>query len=203
MEEALLFGLLLVYLSRHWFGGAWGIVSMTLILFCPILFLKFKGRPIRDLWLCKENLGGSVQLGLLTGLILIPLEVASLYVSLGHFVVMPGLTWWLPLAMLAGQLTTIALPEEVLFRGFLQRWLAERLPIGVAVVAQAIICVLLHPRYYLLGYYYISLIVLVAGLLFGLVTWKTRNLGGAILCHALGNTLCAILFYTPPVVVHK
>jgi membrane protease YdiL (CAAX protease family) len=79
-----------------------------------------------------------------------------------------------------------ALGEELLFRGFLQRWLSLRLSGPVAVLGAAALFGLAHldavqgPAAFLLGAY------------LGTLTWLGRSLLPAILCHASNNTVAVL-----------
>jgi membrane protease YdiL (CAAX protease family) len=79
-----------------------------------------------------------------------------------------------------------ALGEELLFRGFLQRWLSLRLSGPVAVLGAAALFGLAHldvvhgPAAFLLGAY------------LGTLAWLGRSLLPAILCHATNNTVAVL-----------
>ncbi len=97
------------------------------------------------------------------------------------------------------QLVVVALPEEALFRGYVQTRLGDRWPQGRfhgapidarALMLQAALFALLHfasipsPA---------RLAVFVPGLLFGWVRAKRGGIGAAMLLHALSNVLAEIL----------
>ncbi len=79
-----------------------------------------------------------------------------------------------------------ALGEELLFRGFLQRWLALRLPGLAAVLGSAALFGLAHldpvqgPAAFVLGAY------------LGALAWCGGSLLPAILCHAANNTAAVL-----------
>lgn len=79
-----------------------------------------------------------------------------------------------------------ALGEELLFRGFLQRWLSLRLSGPVAVLGAATLFGLAHvdpvqgPAAFLLGLY------------LGTLAWLGGSLLPAILCHAANNTVAVL-----------
>ena len=79
-----------------------------------------------------------------------------------------------------------ALGEELLFRGFLQRWLSLRLSGPAAVLGAAALFGLAHldavqgPAAFLLGAY------------LGTLAWLGRSLLPAILCHATNNTVAVL-----------
>ena len=72
--------------------------------------------------------------------------------------------------------------EEVLFRGLVQRGLQRAMPAWAAIAAQAVLFGLLHAGY---GTLLQLLVPAALGLVFGIVTHRTRNLWPAIYAHFL------------------
>lgn len=98
-----------------------------------------------------------------------------------------------PLALAAGELVVVALPEETFFRGFLQarleeRWPASRrilgAPVGRALVVQAGLFALCHVA--VQGNLAVAA-VFFPGLLFGWLRARTGSLLAGTLFHALCN----------------
>jgi membrane protease YdiL (CAAX protease family) len=89
-----------------------------------------------------------------------------------------------------------ALPEELLFRGIL--WGEGR---NIKLSNLSILCVQsilfwgAHYYYYDMPFNWIN--VIVAGLIFGIVAWKTKSILASAIVHAMGN--CAGDFYGPPI----
>ena len=98
------------------------------------------------------------------------------------------------------QLLAIALPEEALFRGYLQTrledaWPARRRLFGAdvspwAVTCQAALFALLH---FLVGFSPVRLAVFFPGLLFGWLRARRGGIGAAVWFHALCNLLAEVL----------
>ena len=90
-------------------------------------------------------------------------------------------------ATLAHQLLWVALPEELFFRGYLWRRLADpRRGRAAAIVANGVLFAathaLIHPGAW-------ALATLLPGCYFAWLRCRTRNLTAPILAHALANTL--------------
>ena len=103
------------------------------------------------------------------------------------------LTWWqlLILAVLAG------IGEELLFRGFLQPFLAGRFGTAAAVVGASLVFGLLHwitPSY--------AVFASILGVYLGLLVVLSGNLVGAAVCHAVYDYVALSVYLrrspTPP-----
>ena len=200
----LICNLLLLYLTRHWFGvGGWRPFVLILIFSVPIIYIKSSKRSLKEVYLTKNNLKASLFHGLLGSIVLITISIVILHQVLSSFYLAPELkefVWWFPLASFLGNLFTTGLFEEVFFRGFLQMHLKNYFSSFWVVLVQAIIFALLHPRYYIEGLYYLSFMVFMFGIFAGFITLRTTNLTGPILMHGLVNTVGAMLFFVPPIV---
>ncbi len=106
--------------------------------------------------------------------------------------------WWL-LAYVLIHLGLVAYPEEYFFRGYLLPRLNQRLgtprrlfgvQVGWALVWSSLAFALLHPIL-IPGPH--RLLVFFPALLFGWLATKQRDLGAAILVHAMSNVLLAIV----------
>lgn len=204
IELTLMCTLLLLYLTRHWFGvGSWRAIVLLLIFSIPIMYIKSSKRNLKEIYLTKNKLKESLFYGLIWGIVLISIDILILYHVLGGFYLAPELKefgWWFPLAIFLGTQLPTGVGEEVLFRGFLQSHLRNYFSKFWVALTQAIIFALLHPRYYIRGMYYISFLVFMFGLVAGFIALKTENLSGPILMHGLFNTVVGMLFSVPPIV---
>lgn len=106
--------------------------------------------------------------------------------------------WWL-LAYLLIHLGLVAYPEEYFFRGYLQPRLDQRfgtpvrllgVPVGRGLLLSALAFALLHPIL-IPGPH--RLLVFFPALLFGWLAARQKELGAAILVHALSNVLLAVV----------
>lgn len=203
IELTLICTLLLLYLTRHWFGvGSWRAVVLILIFSVPIAYIKFSKRSLKEIYLAKKNLKESLFYGLIGSIVIIPIGAVILYHVFGGFYLAPELkefVWWFPLASFLGSLLTTGVCEEVLFRGFLQMHLRNYFSGFWVVLVQAIIFALLHPRYYIGGLYYISFLVFMFGIMAGFIALRTKNLSGPILMHGLFDTVGVMLFFVSPI----
>ncbi len=108
-----------------------------------------------------------------------------------------GYTWLLLLVFV--QFILIALPEEILFRGYLQTRLQQLLPqrwrlwggdLGPAVILTSVIFALSHLVAIPSGD---RLAVFFPSLLFGWLRDRTGSIAGAVVAHALSNVLMQVL----------
>lgn len=98
------------------------------------------------------------------------------------------------------QLLVIALPEEMLFRGYVQTRLSERWPpartiLGVAIDARVLLvqAALFAVLHYASIPHPARLAVFFPGLLFGVMRAWRGGIGAAVLLHAMSNVLAAFL----------
>ena len=96
-----------------------------------------------------------------------------------------SLTIWVVTRMLG---TTILVPvlEELLFRGYVVSRIAPSgtgVRMGIAVLVSAVLFALLHDRWLAAG---------LAGVVFGLLVWRSRNITDAIVSHAAANGTIAL-----------
>jgi len=80
-----------------------------------------------------------------------------------------------------------ALAEEMLFRGLLQHTLEHFRDPAMAIVSSAVFFALVHFNPWT------SIQILLLGLVFGYVTWKSQSIFPAILLHALNNLLSLLM----------
>jgi membrane protease YdiL (CAAX protease family) len=107
------------------------------------------------------------------------------------------LTWLIVYLLI--HLGLVAWPEEYFFRGYLlprldqrfpRRWRLFGVPVGMGLVLSSLAFALLHPIL-IPGPH--RLLVFFPAFLFGWLALKQRNLGAAILVHALSNLCLAIV----------
>lgn len=112
----------------------------------------------------------------------------------------PMSLWWIPAIILA-HLLLVALPEELFFRGYLQKRIAEASPpqpprppplVSRANLIASIVFALSH---LVIGWDPARLAVFFPSLLFGLLRERTDGLAAPIVCHALFNLM--VVFTTP------
>jgi membrane protease YdiL (CAAX protease family) len=119
--------------------------------------------------------GATVWLGLLEGTTLAEIDRVVRETGPTH-----PLLVWLAIGLAP------ALGEELLFRGFLLRWLATRLAGPAAVLGSAALFGVAHldavhgVAAFLLGAY------------LGAIAWRARSVRAAMLCHAVNNTLALL-----------
>ena len=96
---------------------------------------------------------------------------------------------WRQAPFLASALRVVAvcifgpLVEELLFRGVAFSWLAERINIGLTIVATALAWSLLHYDYP----WWVIAIIFVDGLILGVTRWRTRSVLAPAAMHMLYN----------------
>ena len=141
-----------------------------------------------------------------SGLVTVGLTIAAVVASLGFSVVYTTLvTWqeWQPLVppqpepalVFANRLAILSIvalavwtpfAEELFFRGFVFRGLANRWGNGAGLVLSAVVFAAMH--------YHIGLLlpILVTGLLLGGLYWRTGSLWSSIVVHAIQNGVATI-----------
>jgi membrane protease YdiL (CAAX protease family) len=111
-----------------------------------------------------------------------------------------GRGWWWLLELLLAQIIAVALPEEVLYRGYVQGRLSVAFPrrrriLGADVSVPAVLwtSVLFALGHFLLDLNPLRLAVFFPSLAFGWIREHTRTLAGCIAFHALCNVLVRLL----------
>ena len=84
-----------------------------------------------------------------------------------------------------------AISEEMLFRGILQRTLEHYRDPAIAIVSSAVFFALVHFNPWT------SIQILLLGLVFGYVTWKSQSILPSILLHGLNNLLSLAMINVP------
>jgi membrane protease YdiL (CAAX protease family) len=108
--------------------------------------------------------------------------------------------WWGP--WLWSMVFLTALPEEALFRGCLQTWIADRLGTSaLATTASVIVAGIVFGVVHADGGAVYVLLSIVAGVGYGWIYASTRSLAAATLAHAGLNTVHFFLFTYPALLV--
>jgi len=94
-------------------------------------------------------------------------------------------------ALIVAGVFVAALSEEMLFRGVLQHTLEKFRDPAMAIVSSAVFFTLAHFNPWA------SIQILLLGLVFGYVTWKSQSILPAILLHGLNNLLSLIMINLP------
>ena len=175
------------------FFALWQVATVVLTLLASVLF----GGRIRDVLALHPAAGGwrtyaaavatlaALQVALST--VQYATRSSDLYVDLRPFVeLVRGPDWPLAAAVIG---IGAPLSEELLFRGFLLSALAQtRLGFWGAAMMATALWTSLHVGYSLIG----ILEVLLIGLFFSWLLWRTGSLRVAIFCHALYNSLIVL-----------
>jgi len=164
----------------------------TLVLIACILYIAYRGMDLNYLGLVrgKTPILYQVLAGLLTGYLLgfiehfvlrpTPITTQNLIRSLVYLVVV--------------MMVFVGITEEFLFRGLLQRTLEDMLPPWQAISIASLIFALMH-----LGWLNPVEIVFAyaAGIIFGLMFYKTRSLIAPVIAHGFGNVILytIVLFF--------
>ena len=156
----------------------------TLVLIACILYIAYRGIDLKYLGLVRGETPILYQVlaGLLTGYVLGFVE---------YFVLQPTPIITLSLMrsliyLVAVMMVFVGITEEFLFRGLLQKSLEDMLPPWQAISITSIIFALMH-----LGWLNPIEIVFAyaAGVIFGLMLYKTRSLITPIIAHGFGNVI--------------
>jgi membrane protease YdiL (CAAX protease family) len=143
--------------------------------------------------------GGQHAVGVLWRLAILVAVVMGLSLAVGYVRWDPKLPSWWPVWLWSMVLLT-ALPEEAIFRGVLQSWVAERLgEIPHAATLAAVIVGAAFGVAHLAGGGSYVLLAAVAGTGYGWIYARTRSIGAAIAVHAGLNTVHFFLFTYPSV----
>jgi membrane protease YdiL (CAAX protease family) len=86
---------------------------------------------------------------------------------------------------------TAPIAEEIIFRGFLMRgWSTSRVGIAGAIALSSLIFAVIHTQYNVLG----VTMVLMLGLVFAVMRWRSGSIVLTIMMHAVWNLACGVLF---------
>ncbi len=169
---------------------AFGIYIASSYFILPIMVFSARDR-LESFFLQSGDLRGALVEGCLLLLLALAEGVGEAYLLLGGVSFLPLEA--VPVVLL-NSFFTAALIEEVLFRGFLLGYLCE---IGIdsnwAIVLQAAIFAGGHLRYLLGGRWWMLIIVLTWGLIFGWQVLRHKTIAGTLLVHTLSNTITFLL----------
>jgi membrane protease YdiL (CAAX protease family) len=176
-------------------------VAAVAQLYGPIWLMDRRRRPLSEIGLDRSGLAEDLRwAGIWAAATLVPYALAHAW----WMTQILGRSWaphWpsgLPMELVV-QVGVVALPEEVFFRGYLQRglerlWPARRrlwgAPFGIAIVAASAVFGLAH----VVGEYRLDRLgPFVPGLAFGWLRARTGRVAGAVAYHAFCNLLAEVL----------
>jgi len=135
------------------------------------------------------------KIGLLHFAMFMPVGFA-LALGIGLFRFEPSLTpWWKPVGSFVGMLWVVALSEEFLFRGLLQRWLTDWLGRPqAALLAAALLFGSVHLWFREFPNWRFALVAAVAGWFYGRAYRVAGGIRAAMVAHALTNVVARTLF---------
>ena len=169
------------------------LVTNPVAIFIAALAAWLRRYPVRQYLGLVPFRGRDLLLGFGCLAVFIPLSDAAIWLSgrpiVPEFMVEAYHTArWVPL-LIAALVAAAPLGEEIVFRGFLYRGLAESWmrPVG-AIVFTSLVWAAIHLQYDL---FYMSIIFL-GGLLLGWLRWRTGSTTLTILLHAVMNLVATI-----------
>jgi len=184
---ALLVRLVLRQLLERWsFPMAFGVYMGAFLVLLPALAWANRWRWA-EAGLARGDLAGSLRAAIaVSPLVALDAAITAWQLTGRIALAPPGL---ILMALLNG-LFTAALPEEVLFRGFLwERLRRAGASPRAATLAQAALFAAGHLRYGFAGQWFLLCSVAAYGLAFGWMAARYRTLFAPIALHTLGNTL--------------
>jgi len=192
-QTLLLAGLLLVRFGYEIVGFA-GYLALTYIL--AWLFFSTIPKEERPLYHITWPKKKTVIIVCLVGILFVAIHaiVRCLFME-ARFISPPSPWMWVTIIpigtafMTVGKFFINALPEELLFRGFLWQYLRRYKISNFSILfIQALLFWAGHYYYYALppGYW---LSTFFAGLVFGIVAWKTKSLFMSSIVHAMANSI--------------
>ncbi|NCO58236.1 MAG: CPBP family intramembrane metalloprotease [Deltaproteobacteria bacterium] len=152
----------------------------------PLISLVARHEPLAAWGVCRPEMGATAgHLALFLALIM-PLSLAAL-ARVGAIEVTWDLAPTRLATTLARQLLWVALPEELFFRGYLWRRLADpRRGRAAAIVANGLLFAATHALIHPSGW---AVATVLPGCYFAWLRCRTHNVAAPILTHALANTL--------------
>ncbi len=169
---------------------AFGVYLVSSYSILPVMVFTTRDR-LKNFFLQSGDLQGALVEGCLLLLLALAEGVGEAYLLLRGVSFLPLTA--VPIVLL-NSFFMAALIEEVLFRGFLLGYLCE---IGIdsswAIVLQAFLFAGGHLRYLLEGRWWMLVIVLSWGLIFGWQVLRHKTIAGTLLVHTLSNTITFLL----------
>lgn len=173
----------LIFIHIRLFLPLW----MTVLFFYIVEF-----RACDKFFVTKCNFLRSTFIGIITSLLIFPLVIfwPSASTKSPYQLDLGNINWLVLIyAIDAG------LSEELLFRGAILGYLKRyRLTLLKGVVFQSVVFSLSHV-YYIQQFYWGSILfTFFIGIIAGMITWKTKNISGAIVLHILVNLTRFLIF---------
>lgn len=155
-----------------------------------VFFCIFDYKNLQTYFVSKKNIFRSLLFGIVISICIAPIVVfGPLADPRSSFRCNPdSFSWQLVIWAILGGFS-----EEILYRGIILGYLRkyDYTP-RVALLAQSIIFTISH-QFYIEEFMWRSLLgALLFGLAAGGITWKTKNIGGAIVAHTLINSLLVV-----------
>jgi len=168
---ATLVQMLIRFVSGNW---VWTLFWLVLVVFEFIYLRKIIRRLPTKPW---GLIISDIVLGMLLGV--------SMYAIL--YLLFPLSSIGFPFSRFFSVVSGTAVPEELFFRGVIWTYLINKnWNVNLVLIVQAILFGFWHIGY---GNWYLIYLTFLGGILFGLITKKTRGLTAAIVAHAVVNTL--------------
>jgi len=135
------------------------------------------------------------KIGVLHFAMFIPVGFA-LALAIGLYRFQPSFgPWWKPVGLFVGMLWVVALSEEFLFRGLLQRWLTDWLGRPqAALILAALLFGSVHLWFRQFPNWRFALVAAVAGWFYGRAYRVAGGIRAAMVAHALTNVVAKTLF---------
>jgi membrane protease YdiL (CAAX protease family) len=189
----------------HWIAIGrleWPLTSFVTVMFVLVLLTRWRGM---ELW-CPGKLKvidiGAVALAyLILSAVILPIGMSVNFLLPGMNRVMTGYPGALVIGFL-GILFAVAIPEELLFRGWIQNLLMTRMKFLPALLTSAVIFGLSHldnkvvtsTRIFEIPDWWYGLLATFAGLAYGYIYHKRRSLLASALLHALVDFTWVLFF---------
>ncbi len=168
--------------------------NLSINLYIPLLLLLglllIERKHIYDDFITWKNLGISILFGLLFGILFYLLFTWAGQNQLASFSKLSSNPW-----SIIEIIATVPLVEECLYPGFILGSLKKvDIPAIYAVTIQSVLFTIDHlGRYLPTSGYLPLLLVLLFGFVSGSITWKTKNLSGAVLMHSIVTVLAGAI----------
>lgn len=183
------------YRSLPWITRTLPILSATVLLYFPLIFLTLKREPIDFIDRTAQEWKRSLSLFALVVIVVMPLFLlgAHSYEKLFFHRGYHPAFFYKPVIYFSFQLFLVALPEEFFFRGWLQsflnkhfskKWRLLGTPFGLSLPLTALIFAFSHSLITLQWWHFS---IFFPALLFGWLREKTGSITTPILFHATSN----------------
>jgi len=179
------------------------IIGGSLFLIVPLVYARFRGYPLRVLFRLNPIPFPVVLVSLIIGLALSFLgdeldRIVALFVTIPDWMYdmlnplkAQSLTDWI--LLLGGAVVIASVAEEGLFRGFFQVTLEAKGDVTRAVLLSALTWTMVHQNLYW------AVELLIMGVFFGFMAWRTNSIYPSIIAHAVNNFVAMwMLNFHPP-----